>query len=442
MEITFLGWVAIIITLVALSLKKANILLFSALFFSGFSGASVLNFGGDSLQPSFYFFGLYFLISFYRIDRTEIRIDKLLLAFFGYCAVSMIFPVLFGSNNVLVMGQEGTYIPLAFSKYNVLHICFLLFDLLFLNALLGYQHDAKMKRQLLNSFKWGFYAVVLVCLYQIVAFRFHLPFDSLFRQGANGNVQGTRLYGPCVEASMLCYYLIPAMYVVLQDKPKWWECIFVLAALAVGIMTYSSTFVVGLVLLILCEIPSIVSSLRQTHSAKFWFSVASIPLVVLVLAVIFEQNLSFAIQGLIEKLSQKNASGIERAESFRRMSLLGLRFPFGLGFGSSRSKDLFSTWLCNVGVFGMILYAYFLINYCIQAAKGGRILKILPYLLTVVLMMISVPEPYNLFVWYLLFYGYTSQEKANERNHSCGRERNKIVSAHNGDKQAALTRIR
>ncbi len=429
MEVTFLGVVAVIVTFAALMLHQVNILLFAAVFFSGFTGASVINIGRFSLQPAFYYFILYFLFSLFTKRSYKVRLNKLLIVFFVYCVLSITTPMILGGSDIILMGQAGKYIPLRFSGSNIIHIGYLFFDLLFLNALLRFKNDAAMGRKLLKVFKWGFYAVVLVCLYQLVAFRLDLPFDALFRQGIHGNVQGTRLYGPCIEASMLCYYLVPAIFVTLQNSAKWWEYIFVGIACVLGISSMSSTFLIGIILVILCEIPSIVSSLCRPHTNTFWVCVMAVPLIVVLCLFAFGGDFTKIFRLLFDKLNQKNVSGMERTDTLKTMTLLGVRYPFGLGFGSSRSNDLFSTWLCNVGVVGMCIYLGFLLKYALEAAKKKRLSRVLPFLITNLLMMISVPEPYNLFVWFLLFYGYMPKEKAKAAELSVKREKNaRLVS--------------
>lgn len=415
MEITFFGYIAIIVTIIALILKNADILLCAAIFCCGFTGASVVNFETTSLQPAFYFLALYCIYdiggAILRMHRFEVKIDKFLIIFFIYSLVSIVFPIFFGGKDVIVLTQAGKYAPLAFSMSNIVHIGYLFFDLLFLNVLLS-TGDKRKSGIYYRCFKWGFYAVVLICMYQYVAFRFDLPFDVLFRQGVHGNVQGDRLYGPCIEASMLCYYLVPVIFVILQSKPKIWDYFFVAMAIIVGALTMSSTFLVGMFLLILCAIPSIVSSLRGKHSSEYWLVVMLIPLLAVILLALFGREISDIFVAFIDKLHQKSESGMIRATTFKELTLLGLQYPLGLGFGSSRGNDLFSTWLCNAGVVGMLIFFAFMVKYIVTAVREKRLLQALPFVVTVILMMISVPEPYNLFVWFLVYFGYTKKEGA------------------------------
>lgn len=445
MEITFLGYIAIIVTIIALILKNADILLYAAIFCCGFTGASVANFETTSLQPAFYFLILYLICYFVgailKMHPFEVKIDKILAAFFVYSLVSIVFPVLFGGKDVIVLTQAGKYAPLAFSMSNIVHIGYLFFDLLFLNVLLS-TGDKRKRGIYYRCFKWGFYAVVLICMYQYVAFRFDLPFDVLFRQGVHGNVQGDRLYGPCIEASMLCYYLVPVIFVILQSKPKIWDYFFVAMAIIVGALTMSSTFLVGMILLILCAIPSIVSSLRGKHSSEYWLVVMLIPLFALLLLALFWRDVSGIFEAFIDKLHQRNESGMVRTTTFKELTMLGLQYPLGLGFGSSRGNDLFSTWLCNVGVVGMLIFIVFVVKYTVTAAREKRLLRALPFVVTVILMMISVPEPYNLFVWYILYYGYTGVGKVRSassvRGNRARLKKKASVGFHAGKKAAAV----
>ena len=110
------------------------------------------------------------------------------------------------------------------------------------------------------------------------------------------------------------------------------------------------------------------------------------------------------VSSLIIKLRGENVSGVERWDGFITMLKVGLNYPFGVGFGSSRSKDLFSTWICNVGIVGLLIYFLFILRMFLKALSEKKLKYFFPYLLVVLLMMISVPEPYNLFVWFYLYY--------------------------------------
>lgn len=404
MEITFLGWVSIGLTIIFVFYKDFRRFLYATVFFSGFTGASVLNIGSFSLQPSYYFFVIYLLYNIFSGNAFEIRIERSLLVFFIYCLISIIFPILYKNSEIIVMNQEGAYSLLKFSSSNIIHIIYLLFVLLFLNSLLNYKNNNIVKNNIIRSYILGFYAVLLVCLYQIIAFKFGLEFDYFFRQGVHGNIQGTRLYGPCDEASMLCCYLIPSMYLVWQNRKYPIDIIAILFAFVIGIITQSSTFLVGSVLFILLIIPQVIKILKLKQDLLFWIA-CFVGVFVCTLLVINKFDAIYdAISVFIVKLREGNQSGVERFTSMRDMIKVGLHYPLGVGFGSCRSKDLFSTWLCNIGIVGLFIFCYYLLKLIVKCYKHKTLNNFVPFGLVLCLLFVSVPEPYFIFVWFFAFY--------------------------------------
>ena len=408
MEITFLGYIAILLTVYVLFFKRSIYFIYFAIFFSGFSGSSVINISTFSLQPSFYFSILYFIAQLFKPNRLAVRLDVSLIIFFAYCAVSVIFPLIYSSKGIVIMNQEGDYVSLAFSQSNVIHIVYLLFDILFLNSLMRYKNNEQFFDGCKVWFKRGLIAVIFICIYQYFAFTFDLEFDALFRQGVHGNVQGTRLYGPCDEASMLCYYLVPAILIVAQGARGIKDIIIIISAIAIGLLTKSSTFLIGLILLVLVALPNIAKwTIIKKHSIFIWALV--VVLLITATCVLVATNIiGDVINQLLIKLNLGNKSGMERWDAFSTMIMIGINYPTGVGFGSSRSKDLFSTWLGNIGIIGVILFMVFIFRILKSAGAHNKTRFVLPAIIVVILMFISVPEPYNLFVWFIFFYAIAS----------------------------------
>lgn len=412
MEITLLGYFAIVLTIIFLLFNRVNNFLYAAIFFSGYTGSSVLNVAGVTLQPAFYFFSVYFAVRLMQGERFKIRLDPLLMVFAGYCVLSILFPIILSGENIITLNQDVGLERVYFRSSHIIHICYLIFNLVFLNTLLSKSSDKVVADRLLFAYRWGFISVVAICIYQIFAFRYNLPFDVLFRQSVHGNIQGNRIYGPCIEASMLCYYLIPSVLIVLNKRRSWVDIAAVLGAIAVGVISRSSTFLVGGALLGILLIPKTVIFMSQRHSAKQWCFAFVCVALALCLVAAFGWLIMDVINAFIGKLKQQSASGIERF-SYMYMSLrVGLKYPTGVGFGTARSADLFSTWICNVGVLGMALYLMFLAKFALGALRDGRADRAVAYLLVVFLMFVSVPEPYNLFVWFILYYGSRTREKS------------------------------
>ena len=419
MQITYLGYFCILLTIIFLVLKKDKYFLYSAIFFSGFSGSSVINVAAFSFQPSYYFFTIYFVLGFFLNRSIGLRIDLSLLIFVAYCCISIVFPLFLENKEIIIIDQDGFYTPLKFSFHNITQLIYLLFCVFFLNNILKYSNDIQVATGCIKSFKYGFYAVILICIYQMIAFYFSLPFDDFFRQGVHGNVQGTRIYGPCIEASMLCYYLVTAIIVVWQMREGIWDYLFMILSLWIGILSASSTYLVGLIFIILFILLYFLVNIDLKRNKNVFIVAAAIMGCAVVAVVVFFDNFYNIVSALLIKLRGENTSGIERWDGFITMLKVGLNYPFGVGFGSSRSKDLFSTWICNVGVVGLVIYFLFILRTLLGALPRKKLKYFFPYLLVVLLMMISVPEPYNIFIWFYLYYYTVFKNKEKEEILRC-----------------------
>lgn len=416
MTITLLGYVSILLTVFFLVKRKPEYFLYSSIFFCGWTGASIVNLGDLPIQPSFYFFIIYFLLSF-RFTVKKVGIPILLSVFMIYCGITLIFPLLLQNNNIEIMKQNGEYGYLKFSISNISQYAYLILDFLFLRVLLKNKNNETINNNIIKWYKFGFYSVIAICIYQILAFELDLPFDVLFRQSPHGNVQGNRIYGPTIEASMLCYYLVPSIFFMILLKPTKYEWIAVVLGMLLGLYSFSSTFLMGIIfMLIACIVLAFVNNTKFTFLSKKRRTVSLVAIgagAIAAVAVVFlgfGYMLDFA-ENLLDKLNGKNISGSERIETFETMSNIGLHYPTGVGFGSSRSKDLLSTWLCNIGVLGLALFIAFVISYIVRGYKYKRLAMTIPFVIIVLLMLISVPEPYNFFVWFFVYIGLVPNKK-------------------------------
>ena len=405
MEITIFSVIVLILSLVFILQRRVECFLYAAIFFSGYSGTSVLNVFGFSLQPSFFFVIIYAVWRLIASKRIEYRLSGLLPVFFVYCIISVAFPLFIHDTDLMIIGQDGVAVPIRLSISNFTQLLYLLVDFVFLNALLRFRESEQIKNNFIKYFIYGLLSVELICAYQTLAFRFDLPFDSLFRQSVHGNIQGDRLYGPCIEASMLCYYLIPAIAIVFRYRKNWFGTALILGAILIGLATQSSTFLVGMVLLTLCCIPRVIRFFMVEHSVATWGKAIIGASIVLLAVLLLSEQIGESIAVFIVKLQRLNESGHDRLEAFEHMSAVGIRYPFGIGSG--RSTDLLSTWLCNIGIVGTALFLFAISQIVVNGIRQKDIERLLPLILVLVSMFTSVPEPYNLFVWYFIFYAMT-----------------------------------
>lgn len=403
MSITFLGYIIIPLGIILL-LFRPRYLLYISVLLCGFSGASVINFDtiGFSVQPSYYTAILWIVSEIFHKHKLKYKMPKSMIAFIMLILISLLMPVIF-EGKIYRMDIDSQVTLLKFSTANITQTTYFIFCIVFFVFISDYMKKRPNEvEKIINIYFWGVYIVCLVTIYQIFAFKYNLTFNDIFRNGIHGNIQGTRIYGPCGEASMLAYYLITGLTICWRAKAKIiHRVVCFIMLLVLGIMSYSSTFFVGAIIWIICEAYYILR--KHTFSQKqILYGIVFVcfaVLLILIITNVLSESLEKTFDQFVTKLERRNFSGQERSETFRMMSLIGLKYPlFGIGFGSSRSKDLFSTWLANTGVLGMVIVLVFLGNLLMTKSESMKHIKIATILVWAC-MFISVPEPYNLFVW-------------------------------------------
>ena len=415
MEFTIIGIVAVLVVFFAIFKQKKDILLYAAVFFTGFTGSSVINISGVSIQPSYFFFILYFIVIVYQgltsTKKKRVEFPKMFTIFLVYCALTLICTVIVQNNEIIILSQKDKYENLTFSLSNIIHVGYMLLCYLFYVVLINRRERIKLRENLFKAYRYGVIAVIIICLYQLLAFQWNLPFDIIFRQGVHGNVQGRRIYGPCIEASFLSYYLAPSLFLLLLniDKHKR-DFIWIALGIIIGVLCYSSTFFVGLVLSVICLIVRFAMHAKDRRTVNYFIGLMTITATIIIAIVFRWDDVDKVITEFVDKIGAKNVSGSIRTEAFQRMSIIGFQYPFGVGFGSSRSKDLLSTWMCNIGIVGVLIFTAMLISYMNKCLKKNRFFECLPFIICMILAGISVPEPYNLFIWLLMFFGMYGTE--------------------------------
>lgn len=386
-------------------LVRPKLLLPATVIFSGFSGSAVFIVGDLGIQPSYWFAILWLtsvVIKGIKIEKIEkcAKRNIYLLVFIIYATFSILLPLVL-ENNILVMNIEGKITWLTFTKSCITQLLYLWFS--YISFLFFSAYFSSMQNKIddfINFYLVGAALVCCVCFYQIVCFKTGMPFDELFRQNLHGNVQGARVYGPCIEASMLCYYLVTVLPLSIRRK-SWWSFILLVATIGLGVYSFSSTFIVGLVIWIILEfIHALKTGKFKLSSKKIMMIIAGYVSTIIVLLV-YGDHVTFALEKLLITISQKNMSGIQRSYSFKLLIAAFVKSPvLGIGFGTCRGNDLFSTWLAEVGFAGFIFLTFYFSEklFLKKATWNIKVANVLVW----IVMLISVPEPYNLFIWFLL----------------------------------------
>lgn len=419
MEISIMGYIFIPLGIFMFMFLKNDVLLSCSILACGLTGSSLINFGDTPLQPSYYFALLWMIkVLIERIvkGRLYLTIYKdrkivTLTLFVTIALLSLEMPIL--KSGITTMNIEGQIVPLKFTSANITQFIYLLFCFLYFYFLYDYLRNhpyeyKKLKKLLIISVV----LVVLITLWQMIAYKFDIPFDIIFKTGMHGKRQGMyfwdkRISGPCLEASMLAYFLVAALPLCARIKNIYLRYVLVVLLIFIGIETLSSTFLVGALAWVLIELFLYLKSRKIKIKKKpslLFFAL----LVIGLLALLITGDLTKLIDkvndlviAFIAKMKIQNQSGQERSEAFEILLEAYSKSPMlGIGFGSSRGKDLFSTWLANTGTVGMLLILMFLYFNCINI-KDNKDIKI-SVLLTWFCMFISVAEPYNLFIWIYL----------------------------------------
>ncbi len=126
------------------------------------------------------------------------------------------------------------------------------------------------------------------------------------------------------------------------------------------------------------------------------------------------------IQMVLEKLMLENVSGIDRFFNFHTNLKFWLDSGivvklFGIGWGTVRSTDMFTTLLVNTGVFGLLLWIYLFLKPMVKVKRKEPVSFILFLgLITVLLILFTaVPEYSYLTTWMFLGIIYSLTGKFN-----------------------------
>lgn len=416
MQIQILGYFVIPLGIFLLFIEE-KWLLYATILFMGFTGASIINIGSElSIQPS-YFLGILFILKhmLYILQSKKIvKPNRLLTIFLLICLCSIIMPVIVQNDEIIVIDQDNNYSQVKFSSKNITQLMYLFYCFIFYWTTKDYfNKNPETKNKTIKILIYGSILVCILGLYQEFAYIFNLEFDKIFRSGVHGNIQPygsfVRIYSTTIEPSMLAYYLAPIVVLVmcLNDKNKIkHKNLILFLILLVGVCTISTTFFLGIISFIaIVFFESLFKNMNNKKVIKKIFITCII--IVITLMIVYAINkdiIDSLIRTTIGKLNKTNTSGIERTSSFIQHCKIGLEYPIlGVGFGSARSKDLFSTWLCNVGIFGVFIFIQYLINiiFKLEKNKDDFSYAISKYILIIfICAFTSVSEPYNLFIWY------------------------------------------
>lgn len=418
MAITLIGYLLIPIGVFLFFFRPTKWLFYGSVIFSGFSGTAIMIIGGDlGLQPS-YFFALLWMIKVVCKKNSLIKDYKHQskpLIIFMFIATTSILMAKIKSGNITIMNVDGKIDSLGFTTWNITQLAYLWFSFLYYYFIICYYRnvDSNVLKNVKDCFLLGVFLVCVITVYQVLAFQINLPFDVIFRQNVHGGIQGRRVYGPCLEASMLCYYIVCALPLAIRAG-KWWSVPLVLLIGFIGIYSYSSSFLLGLILWIIIECV-LFFKVRHLFKIRNILLFTVLIILLIVAGLIFRSSVLKAVKKIMVTFAGANVSGLERISAFNIQMNAFRKSPIlGVGFGSCRSKDLFSTWLASLGILGFFPLVWFLIKSISipNADNGIRNANIILWCV----MFVSVAEPYNLFIWFLLAFQIISSQVCNDNS--------------------------
>lgn len=420
MQIELLGYFIIPLGIILFFLDKKWIL-YATIFFMGFTGASIVTINNDlSIQPSYYLAMIFIIKHIITIANKKkiVKPNILLCIFIFICIASLIMPSLVQNQNVYVINQDDVNTTVKFTTQNLTQLMYILYCFVFYWMVKDYMNT---RPDIVDtSIKVLIYGAIFVCIlgiYQEMAYVMNWEFDKIFRSGIHGNIQPygsfVRIYSTAIEPSMLAYYIAPifALIICLNKYFIKYKYIVLFLILIIGIGTISTTFFIGIIFFILTALAKLFITQSKQHKSINMKIIKGIAIAlcigVLAIMVIYSLNkdiLNVLITTTLDKIAFENDSSIQRSASFSQHLKIGITYPLlGVGFGSARSKDLFSTWLCNIGVIGTGIFIAYIINLLIGLRKinSEKAVGIINFIIIIfICAFTSVSEPYALFIWF------------------------------------------
>lgn len=362
------------------------------------------------------------------IDKKQINIFPTFLIFLcGFVAWQLLSQLL----NVLYMPTFETLPPWEMVSYEGLTVslfrksmftqsAYLITCVIFFLYIYRYLIIFDDSRQLMKIVRGGLIFFIAFGFYEVIGYALtghKVDFISnrlvgegwkygLYQILELGGISFQRMKSLSGEPSMFAFSVIPfgILFYYLKDK------LYIILLVAV-ILTSSTTAVLGIFLFILIE---------ALFFRKMFRLVSIILFFTIVLALIDFQILSAFYNVTIDKLTLQHASGLTRYFNFISALTLFLNadifhMALGHGFGYIRSTDGFSTLLVNTGFLGLtaycafFLYPLFKLKYNSEYRKGLLVATVI----SIVLIMVSVPEFYYFHIWFfaaLVWYEYYKEK--------------------------------
>lgn len=278
----------------------------------------------------------------------------------------------------------------------------------------NYFFQKKSLKFLENMFKKITWILLILSLIQLLSGIIKFPYDRIFRQHPSTLYQTTKLFGlkiirlapttpePSIYSVILIFIL--SFFIFHNKKNIKYKIII----LSLGLISTSSTFIVGLLILVLFYL------IKQGINNSFGKNLLILLILLVVGIVVYKFGF---FNSLIDKINGKGISGSVRLRNLNiNLNIFYENILLGIGFGRSKSEDLLSTWLANIGILGYIFFVNSLIQSTLKAPKIYKKYYSIIYIYFFQC-LISVSEPYYFFTWLVLgiLDGSSKRRNRNEK---------------------------
>lgn len=364
-----------------LMLKKIDYVFYALCFTAILTTVAVFNIGNDSILLFHIVFAIVvfkFLLSLIK-NRYQYSVSNLLIMFVVWCLITI--PFSFFNTDVYAYNIDNKFAYVSFNFQQITQYAYLLIGFLtcmICNMLLiNGKIDQKTVVKVLDV---AYVASLCLALLQLV-----VPVGictDLFRNSVHAGYKfdGARISGPFNEPSMLALVCTPFFCGYLYrliNKFSFKYLLYTALFFAVVLNNRSSSAVigvfVGIILICFVNIFNIKKKIRKKDLV--WILIVLIG--ILLFAVFASNMLGDTIYKTFQKLNGEGKSGSERLYSFvHHMNIFFDHFLLGIGYGTVRSFDLLSTWACEVGIIGLLLYFVPIISLCIKLFKQKNVQSI------------------------------------------------------------------
>lgn len=408
MESSVLFYPILLISLYFFLFKKLEDIFYFFLFSTPFTATSLLNIGNISISfPIFtglFFIFKYFIEIFKRKKIRKIFINKFLFLFIVCCILSIFSPLYITSNFKITTNLGNEFLNYQFTpklKSIFSHILYLIYCYILYLIVISCGDIKKISLfKIINIYKKSFYAVFIFIICEIVVYKLGITreFNQIFKMNESTSLQGygsfLRIAGPNLEPSMLSIYLLVSLGVFYFTK----ENIALLLALFLGLLSTSSSFILGL------GIYFIIFLFRRKKKEYLKIIFLTITIIIFIIIIIqFFPQLEKLFTGILDKIYGKGVSGSDRKFNMIQHLLVSITInPFlGIGYGVARSKDLITTWLVNCGYIGVISFVTALLKSTLSKKNKRKKFIGIVLIVAFTIEFISVAEPYFLYLWCL-----------------------------------------